>query len=91
MGFGALGELREGMERFAADFDPALITATVAARILEDATAIEAMAATVKGLAAARVADTDVWRRAGYRSPAEHLARKTGTGVGAAIETLPHR
>jgi hypothetical protein len=76
------------MERFATGFDPALITATQANGVLADAAAIEAMAATLKAKAAARVADTGIWRRAGDPSPADYLARTTGTGVGAAIEAI---
>ncbi|MGI9022290.1 MAG: hypothetical protein ACR2HV_03450, partial [Acidimicrobiales bacterium] len=61
------------MARSAAGFDPVLVSAADAARVVDDAAAIEKMAATVKGLAAARVADTDVWRRDGDRTAAHHL------------------
>ncbi len=39
------------------------------------------MAATVKGLAAARLAETGSWRTEGDRSAAHQLARRTGTSV----------
>ncbi len=55
---------------------------------MEEASAIEKMAATVKALAAARVARTDVWRRRGDRSAAHELARRTGTSVGQAAQAL---
>jgi hypothetical protein len=86
--FVGLRELRKNLEDFARDFDPALITAAQANALLADAAAIEKMAATVKAKSAARVADTDMWRRAGDASPADFLARTTGTNVGAAIETI---
>src|SRR6266508_662446 len=53
-----------------------------------DADAIKNMAATVEALAAARVAETALWKRAGERSAAHQLARTTGTSIGQARETL---
>lgn len=88
MSFGDLRKLREAMERFATGFDPALITATVALRVIEDTAAIEKMAAAVRAKAAARLDDTDVSRRKGYRSTAEQVAEIAGTGVGAAIDAI---
>lgn len=83
-----LSELRSAMKRYATRFDPALVSASDAASVVEDAAAIEKMAATVKSLAAARVAETDVWKRSGERSAAHDLARTTGTSVGQAKEAL---
>ena len=83
-----LGELREAMGDYAARFDAALISVSNAARAVEEASAIEKMAATVKALAAARVARTDLWRRGGDRSAAHELARRTGTSVGQAAQAL---
>jgi hypothetical protein len=88
MAFGELGKLREAMERFSTSFDPALITATTALRVIEDTAAIEKMAAAVRAKAAARLDDTDVSRRKGYRSTAEQVAEIAGTGVGAAIDAI---
>ncbi|MGH8983110.1 MAG: DUF222 domain-containing protein [Acidimicrobiia bacterium] len=76
------------MSEFATRFDPALVSAPDASRVLDDAAAIEKMAATLKSLAAARVAETDAWKRNGERSAAHDLARTTGTSVGQAKETL---
>ncbi|HSH58681.1 MAG TPA: DUF222 domain-containing protein [Acidimicrobiales bacterium] len=76
------------MGDYAARFDAALISASDAARAVEEASAIEKMAATVKALAAARVARTDLWRRGGDRSAAHRLARRTGTSVGQAAQAL---
>ncbi len=76
------------MSEYSARFDTALVSATDAARVVEDASAIEKMAATVKSFAAARVAETDLWKRDGDRSAAHQLARTTGTTVGQAKEAL---
>ena len=76
------------MARYAGAFDAALVSAVDAARVVSEAAAIEKMAATVKALAAARVADTDVWRGDGDRSAAHHLARTTGTTVGDAADAI---
>lgn len=83
-----LGELREAMGDYAARFDAALISVSDASRAVEEASAIEKMAATVKALAAARVARSDLWRRRGDRSAAHELARTTGTSVGQAAQAL---
>ena len=56
--------------------------------MVEQASRIEKMAATVKGLAAAWVAETGSWRTDGDRSPAHRLARRTGTSVVQAAATL---
>jgi hypothetical protein len=83
-----LSEVRSGMSEYASGFDPRRVTATDAARVVEDAAAIKNMAATVAALAAARVAETEVWKRDGDRSAAHQLARTTGTSVSIATETL---
>jgi hypothetical protein len=83
-----LAELRLGMEALASRFDARVLSQTAARRALDHAAAIEHMAATVKALAAARVADGGDWRRDGYRNPAEAVAAATGTSVGEAIDAL---
>ncbi len=84
----AIAEVRSAMGRYADAFDPALVSAADAARVVDHAATIEKMAATVKAFAAARVADTELWRRQGDRSAAHHLARATGTTLGAAADAL---
>ena len=89
MGVG-IAELRESLSEYAAGFDAAVLSAAQAAEVVEQASRIEKMAATVKGLAAARVAGTGSWRTEGDRSAAHQLARRTGTSVvqaAAAIDT----
>ena len=83
-----LGSLRKGMQQFVRGLDAALLSADDAGRALADATAIEHMAATAKALLAARVAECGTWRRQGARSPADHIAKATGTSVGAALEGM---
>src|SRR5438046_10207152 len=83
-----LAEVREAMGLYAAAFDAALLPAAVAARVVEDAAAIEKMAATMKGLAAARVAETELWKKDGDRLAAQQLDRRTGTTVCAAIAAV---
>jgi len=83
-----LWELRSAMNGYATRFDAARVSATDAMRVVEDAAAIKNMAATVEALAAARVAETALWKRAGERSAAHQLARTTGTSIGQARETL---
>ncbi|MEA2902040.1 MAG: hypothetical protein QOH36_1927, partial [Actinomycetota bacterium] len=89
MGVG-IAELRESLSKYAAGFDAALLSAAQAEEVVEQASRIEKMAATVKALAAARVAETGSWRSDGDRSAAHQLARRTGTSVvqaAAAIDT----
>lgn len=76
------------MGDYARTFDPALVSAAEAARVVDDAATIEKIAATVKSLAAARVAETEVWRAGGERSAAHDLARRTGTSIAQAQEAL---
>jgi hypothetical protein len=83
-----LSQLRSVMSACAARFDPAVVSASEAQRVRDDAAAIEKMAATVKSLAAARVAETSRWKRSGERSAAHELARATGTSVAQAKGTL---
>jgi hypothetical protein len=83
-----LWELRQGLSRLAAGFDPRLLSADDAARVVADASAIEKIAAALKALAATRVAESGRWRREGARSAAHHLARTTGTSVAKAAEAL---
>src|SRR5207248_5907137 len=83
-----LAELEKAMGAFASGFDPALITAAEAEGVMERAARIEHMAATVKALAAARMAETALWELGGDRTPAHMLARRTGQTVSAAAREL---
>src|SRR5688572_1866811 len=81
-------EVRALLGRLASAFDPALLPADACARAVADAAAIEKMAATVKALASARVAETNLWRRKDARSAAHELARSTGTSVRDAADAI---
>ncbi|MGH8986237.1 MAG: DUF222 domain-containing protein, partial [Acidimicrobiia bacterium] len=83
-----LSAVRSAMSEYASGFDPALVSAGDAERVLDDAAAIKNMAATVEALAVARVAETAVWRERGDRTAAHDLARRTGSTVGHAKEAL---
>ncbi len=85
-----IAELRETLSGYAARFDAAVLSAAQAEEVVDQASRIEKIAATIKALAAARLADTGSWRAEGERSAAHLLARRTGTTVvqaAAAIET----
>jgi hypothetical protein len=83
-----LSALRSAMSEYATRFDAARVSAHDATRVVEDAAAIKNMAATVEALAAARVAETELWKRDGDRSAAHQLARTTGTSVSQAKDAL---
>jgi hypothetical protein len=83
-----LAELREAMRAYAAGFDAGLLSLADARFALAHATAIEHMAATVKALAATRVAQGASWREEGERSAAHELAKATGNSVKDAKDVL---
>src|SRR5437764_997257 len=83
-----LAELEMAMGAFAAAFEPALISAAQAEGVMERAARIEHAAATVKALAAARMAETELWTLGGDRTPAHMLARRTGQTVSGAAQQL---
>jgi hypothetical protein len=70
------------------DFEPERTSGPDAARLLEAFATIEKLAAAGKLLAARRVDSSNVWRKDGHRSAADMMARKTGTGLGSAINSL---
>src|SRR5437764_14925814 len=83
-----LAELGRAMGAFASGFEPALLSASQAEGVMERAARIEHMAATVKALAASRVAETELWRLGGDKTPAHMLGRRTGTPVSQAAQEL---
>ncbi|MGH9029074.1 MAG: DUF222 domain-containing protein, partial [Acidimicrobiales bacterium] len=83
-----LSDLRRATASFAARFDAKLLSCADARRVVKDAASIEAMAQTLKSLAAARGSESDSWRRNGHRSAPEELARETGTSVSSAKEVI---
>src|ERR671933_1720731 len=81
-----LVELREGMARYAAGFDAAVLNVAQVEQVLRLAAAIEGVAATLKAMAAARLVSVGSLG-GGERSVAHHLARVAGTSVAEARET----
>ena len=83
-----LAEVRSAVVGLAGRFDAHALSQTTARRVLREATAIKNAAAVIESLAAARVAESCDYKREGYRSPAEKIAKETGTSVGQAIDAL---
>ena len=87
MGVG-IAELRESLSGYAAGFDASVLSAAQAEHVVEEASRIERIAANLKGLAAARLAEVGSWRAEGERSAAHQLARRTGTSVVQAASVI---
>ena len=76
------------MCQYGESFDAASLSPAEAGHVVKLCAAIEASAATLKSLAAARLAEGGSWRHEGYRSPEEQLADRTGVGTGQARRAL---
>jgi Domain of unknown function (DUF222) len=83
-----LSELREAIGRYARCFDARSLLGSEAARVVDDAAAIERTISAVKALAVARVEETDAWGNSGQRSSADALSRRTGISKGEAKDIL---
>jgi len=83
-----VGDIRRELAGWVAEFEAALVSGAQAKRLVEDLAAIERLAAGARTMAAARVADTGLWRADGDRSAAHWLARETRTSIGEAKATL---
>jgi hypothetical protein len=68
--------------------DPRALTPQEAAKALERFAAIERRAAAGRLLVAARAAESEVWKRAGFRSTAHWLAHELGVTIGKASRIL---
>ena len=75
----ATANLRAAVAAFASSFDAATIEVGTAKTMVRDWAAIENTAATIKAMAAARVARADRWDRIDGKSAADWLAGETGT------------
>jgi hypothetical protein len=69
-------------------FDPALTGARDAMELVAEFSRLEHLASAGVALGARRVAQTDLWKRAGFRSAAHWLDHVTGMGVGDAVRPL---
>jgi Domain of unknown function (DUF222) len=83
-----LDALRQSMAHYAGGFDAQALTPSAARQVMRMCARIEASAASVKALAAARAAQGNEWKLDGHRSPADQLARETGISPGAARRSL---
>jgi hypothetical protein len=83
-----LGELRKALGHYVGDFDADLLTTTDAKTVVTEAARLEAMAHTLKALAAHRAAVDPSFRQAGYRSSAEALAHQVGISTATAKDIL---
>lgn len=83
-----LEAITTSLTRYAGTFEPAALDATQAARTVALCAKIEASAAAIKALAATRHAQSGSWRKEGFRSAAEQLARRTGTSCVTARRTI---
>ncbi len=81
-----LSALEKALGRYVASFDGGAMEGEAAAWVARVGARIESLAATLKGLAAARAAEAGVWKGSGERSPAAELARLCGSSVSAASE-----
>src|SRR5688500_1454235 len=79
-----LREMRHRLAGFAGRFDADLLDGDTATAVLNDAAAIENMAAAIKAEAARRVEATRAYRKDGHRSAAHHLAHAAGTSISKA-------
>ena len=83
-----LRALRQSIAAFAAGFDATALSPGDAAATAKLAAQIEASAASVKAIAAARAAEGKGWQQAGYRSASEQLADLAGMSPTAARRAL---
>ncbi|MCA1824673.1 MAG: HNH endonuclease [Frankia sp.] len=80
----ALDDVDAASRALATDFDPGVLAVADTETLLMRLATIESRLYGVKARAAARLAESGRWLDAGARTPAEHLATKTGTGIGEA-------
>src|SRR5579862_1100666 len=83
-----LVEIEAELSAYADSFDPSTLLGAEAVDVVRRLARMENLVGGLKLRAAARVADTPVWKHKGSRTPAEWLARETKCGVGDAIGLL---
>ena len=77
-------EAKKLVGQAADQLDPATITTADASRLLDDVLGLDRQLTALKLRLANRAEESPEWKARGFRSPEEWMARKTGTGVGAA-------
>lgn len=83
-----LAAVRLALSMTMADLDVGSLSPADAARVVVECAAIERFAHAGKVLASARAAEGDVWRKGGYRSPADWMAGETKCSKGEAKSLL---
>ncbi len=83
-----LRSLGQSINAYAGSFDARALTPAQAGEVVRECARIEASAASIKALAAARCAEGSDWKSDGYRSPADHLAHEAGMSPAAAKRAL---
>src|SRR5258708_9173828 len=79
-----LRPLQQSITTYAGQFDARTLTVGQANDVVRLCAQIEASAASIKALAAARSAEGNSWQHAGYRSASEQLADQAGMSPAAA-------
>jgi hypothetical protein len=74
--------------RVLAGYDPAVVAASDAMKLVKLFDRLERFGCAGKSLSIGRVAGTGLWRQAGFRSAADWMAAQTGVGVGDAVRML---
>ncbi len=83
-----LRAVQQSITAYAGQFDARTLTAAQASEVVRLCAQIEASAASIKALAAARSAEVNSWQHAGYRSASEQLADQAGMSPAAAKRAL---
>lgn len=83
-----LRALQQSIATYAGQFDAWSLSAAQASEVVRLCAQIEASAASIKALGAARFAEGKSWQHDGYRSASEHLADQAGMGPAAAKRAL---
>jgi hypothetical protein len=83
-----LRALRQSIVSYAGRFDARALSPGQAGEVVRLCAQIEASAASIKALAAARSAEAGGWKHNGYRSPADQLAYDAGMSPAAAKRAL---
>jgi hypothetical protein len=74
--------------RVLAGFDPAVVMSSDAMKLVKLFDRLERFGCAGKTLSIGRVAQTGLWRQAGFRSAADWMAAQTGVGVGDAVRVV---
>jgi hypothetical protein len=80
--------VNNSLRRLVTTLEPGVLSGDQAAALVRELAEVERLAAAGKALAAARVDESNRWRRDGHRSAAHWMAAQTGTSVRSASEAI---